>query len=25
MATSESLLSIPHTCSLPRASLSCRF
>lgn len=25
MATSESLLSIPHICSLPRASLSCRF
>lgn len=25
MATSESPLSIPHTCSLPHASLSCTF
>lgn len=25
MATSESLLSIPHICSLPRTSQSCRF
>lgn len=25
MATSESRLSIPHICSLPHASLSCRF